>query len=148
MFLKNPPPKKYVISPQLEGRLLRGSEPLASTKIFRKLQWNGQSDTVEQEFTTDEQGYFSLPKFAKELQLKAMEQFIAKTDVVALINGAEVNVWVQSKMSKGDDAFVSEMKNMQCDLNNRLSRVNVEHNLLGTVCIWENMPQEEDPNAL
>jgi len=148
MFLKNPPPKSYVISPALKGQLKRDGMPLSQTKLIRKLRWNGQGDVVEQEFSTDGQGYFTLPKFEQELQLNALEQFVAKTDIVALINGTEVNVWVQSKMSKGDDAFIDTIGEMQCDLNNHLSRVNVEHNLLGTVCVWNNMPKEEDPNAL
>lgn len=149
MILQKPDSNTFVIGSALQGVILSSGAPIANAKIKRTLRWNGNDEGVDEEFTTDEKGAFTLPAYTLPLKLGALEQFVAKTDVYVFHNGEYKAIWVESKLANElKESIDSQRTNMTCELANGVSRVPVEHGLLGTICTWENMPEEEDPYAL
>jgi len=149
-FLKDPAPANYVISSPLEGVLMKNGSVLANTKIIRRVRWNDNEQGIEEEFSTDDKGYFKLPKFEKELKMGALATFVGKTDLWAVLeNGERDQFWFSSKMEKEENSEFEEVpEGMVCDLATEEGGVNLSHGLCLTKCRWNNMPEEEDPNAL
>ncbi|WP_051083128.1 DUF6795 domain-containing protein [Teredinibacter turnerae] len=148
LFIKNPPPTSYVISSPLSGLLQKDGKPLPKTKIIRRLRWNSNEDGIEQEFYSDENGYFDLPAHEETLEIPALVQFVAKTDLYAIIDGERDQFWFSSKMDKDmDSEFESTPLGVVCDLESEEFGVNINGGLCLTKCVWENMPKEDDPNV-
>lgn len=144
LIVKNPPASVHVISSPLKGTLLKNGQPLAHTKIIRRLRWNSNEDGIEQEFTTDENGVFDLPAHEEMLELPALIEFVAKTDLYAMVDGERDQFWFSSKMTKEINSEWDEPPvGVQCDLINDLQRVEINDGLCGTKCIWTNMPKDE-----
>lgn len=148
-FMQKPPSANYVIASPLEGVLMKDGKPLVNTTIIRRVRWNDNEDGVEETFATDEKGYFKLPKYEKELEMGALAQFVGKTDLWAVVDGERDQFWFSSKMEKEENSEYEEIpEGVVCDLLVEEEGVNINLGLCLTKCRWDNMPEEEDPNAL
>ncbi len=135
--------KNYVISSPLEGILVKGGEPLANTKIIRRLRWNGNEEGIVDEFITDDTGYFSLPAYEKTLSLNTMTQFVGSVTIFAHTETDDNFIWYSPK-TDGDmhSDTGGELGGMICDLDNEEERVDATSHGILTRCRWKNMPVE------
>jgi len=135
--------KSYIISSPLEGILMKGGEPLANTKIIRRLRWNGNEEGVVDEFMTDEKGYFSLPVYEEVLSLNTMTQFVGSTTIFASSELDDNFFWYSPKT---DGELFSDtggkLDELICDLGNAEERVEATSHGILTKCRWKNMPVE------
>lgn len=132
--------KKYVIASPLDGVLMNGDQPLSNTTITRRLRWNGNEEGLVQNFTTDEQGRFSLPVHEEELALGIFNQFVAKIELI--VNGDDV-IWYGNKMFPEIYTETNgPVQGLVCDLSSEETTVfrggSVVPNIL-TRCRWKNM---------
>ncbi|ACR10962.1 hypothetical protein TERTU_4714 [Teredinibacter turnerae T7901] len=91
-----------------------------SSKILRRLRWNSNEDGVEQAFYSDENGYFDLPAHEETLEIPALVQFVAKTDLYAIVDGERDQFWFSSKMDKGIDSEFERRPAVWC-LNSQMT---------------------------
>ncbi|MCP4489856.1 MAG: hypothetical protein GY820_21440, partial [Gammaproteobacteria bacterium] len=88
--------KTYVIASPMEGVLMNAGTPLPNTKIIRTLFWNGideDKQTLLQEFSTDDEGRFSLPIHEDQMALGMLTEFVSSTALEAEIDGQKVFLW-------------------------------------------------------
>jgi len=148
MVLTPAKPTSYVISSPLSGKLVRAGDPILNTRIVRTLYWNGNQEGIKQIFSSDDNGYFSLPAHEEMLELGPLQEFIAKTDIKALIDGVEEDIWYSTKMAKElNSEFDTPPRALVCDLNEPEIGVNIKYGLCLTKCRWENMPEADDPTV-
>lgn len=142
--LKKPDPKEYLIGSKIEGVLVANNKALANTKIIRKLSWNGNEAGLEETFETNEHGVFVIPAFTKIIQLGALSQFVAHSDLSAIHLGEQKEFWREAKLINKlhDHIDDNNRDNLVCDIENSIDRVETEFGLLGTSCTWDNMPKE------
>lgn len=136
--------KKYVISSPLEGVLMNGDQPLSNATITRRLRWNGNEEGLVQNFTTDEQGRFSLPVHEEELILGMFNQFVAKTDMSVEIDGVNYDIWYSTKFEPEVFAETgSQAQELVCDIAAVEVTVRPGISKISTICRWKNMPASE-----
>ncbi|MCP4291514.1 MAG: hypothetical protein GY780_06735, partial [bacterium] len=116
--------------------------------IIRTLFWNGideDKQKLEQEFSTDDEGHFSLPIHEDQMALGMLTQFVSSTALEAGIDGQKVFLWY-SKNFEGNIYAETEgpISNLVCDIDNEEMRVASNQTNITTVCRWANMPEEED----
>ena len=149
MFLETPPPASFVISSPLQGILLKDGIPLGHTRIFRMLRWNGNEEGVTQEFRTDETGFFSLPAHEEILSIGPLEQFVGKTNIDVEHEGKIENFWFSAKTKPDlNSEYDTPPIGLNCDISNAEMGVQTSFATCLTKCRWENMPDQDDPNAL
>ncbi|WP_018014964.1 DUF6795 domain-containing protein [Teredinibacter turnerae] len=137
LFIKNPPPTNYVISSPLSGLLQKDGRPLANSKIIRLLRWNSNEDGIEQAFYSDENGYFDLPAHEETLEIPALVQFVAKTDLYAIVDGERDQFWFSRKMDKGiNSEFERRPAGLVCELANDMTWIESSGGLCGCTCNW------------
>ncbi len=140
--------KTYVIASPMEGVLMKGDTLLPNTKIIRTLFWNGideDKQKLEQEFSTDDEGQFSLPIHEDQMALGMLTQFVATTALEAEIDGQKVFLWYNGKKEGHVYAETNgPISNLVCDIENEKLRLRPDISKVTTVCRWANMPEEED----
>lgn len=134
--------ENYVIFSPLEGVLMQEGNPLANTKIIRRLKWNGNEDGLVETFTSDELGRFSLPIHEEELSLGMLNQFVASADLeIETENGSDY-LWTSSKffpeIYTETDGKVAELV---CDIASEEIAVPMGATSILTKCRWKDMPE-------
>lgn len=134
----------YVISSPMQGVLMKNGEPLAYTKFSRHLRWNGNEEGLVEEFTTDQNGFFSLPVHEENLDLGMLTQFTGSTHLQAEIDGEVFDIWYNNKFEGHVYAETGkELNNLVCDLTSEEVVVQAELSKIMTICRWPNMPDSE-----
>ncbi len=139
--------KTYAIASPMEGVLMKGGTPLPNTKIIRTLFWNGideDQQKLEQEFSTDDQGHFSLPIHEEQMALGMLTQFVGTTALEAEIDGQKVFLWYNG--SNGGRVYAETngpISNMVCDIEGEELRFNMGLSGIMTICRWTDMPEAE-----
>ena len=143
MFVK-PTTENYVIFSPLEGVLKRNGQSLANTKIIRRLRWNGNDEGLIEEFTTDDQGRFSLPVHEEALSLGMLSQFVGSAKLEVEIDGQLVDVWYNNKFEEGLYAETNgPLTDLVCDLNFEEIVIKAGLSKIMTICRWKDMPEFE-----
>jgi hypothetical protein len=143
MFVK-PTTENYVIFSPLEGVLMRNGQPLANTKIIRRLRWNGNDEGLMEEFTTDDQGRFSLPVHEEALSLGMLGQFVSSTKLEVDIGGQILDVWYNNKFEEGLYAETNgPITDLVCDLDFEEIVIKAGLSKIMTICQWKDMPESE-----
>jgi hypothetical protein len=140
------PKQTYVIASPMAGTLMQNGKPLAQIKIIRSLSWTGKEGRFEQEFTTDEQGRFSMPAYEEQLVLGKLTQFACTTYLAANVDGERFDIWFNDKYEEG--AYVEtggrQLGDLICDLNSEEVTVKSGFSRISTVCRWADMPPESE----
>ncbi len=89
--------KNYYISSPLQGQLVKDGQPMANTKIIRRLTWNDNEEGIWDEIFTDENGYFDIPAHQEKLPLGPMTEFIGGITLYAEEKNEENCVWHSTK---------------------------------------------------
>lgn len=147
MIFQEPTPKEYVVCRELGGQLTRNGEPLANVTITRTLSWNGNEDGQKDSFTTDANGNFSIPAHSEVLALNFMTEYVGKSRLEVDLDGQAVIIWNEGLRREKPES-IGNITQMSCEVTGGRERVNSGSGLLGTVCKWGDMPEEEDPYAL
>ena len=143
MFVK-PATENYVIFSPLEGVLMRNGQPLANTKIIRRLRWNGNDEGLVEEFTTDIQGRFSLPVHEEALSLGMLSQFVGSAKLEVDIDGQLIDVWYNNKFEEGLYAETDgPLTDLVCDLDFEEIVIKAGLSKIMTICRWKDMPESE-----
>jgi|SRR5690554_331806 len=145
--------KEYIISPPFEGYLYDGDKPLSNTTIIRSTSYNKIGDKWEdEEFQTDEKGFFKIPEKIVKMRLSFLSQFVAHTELY--IDKKEINrlFWYSNttnseNINKFDQYIGSSPNNFVCDLTNDEVYSNGLMRSFKTRCRWENMPSN-DPDSI
>ena len=143
LLISEAEPEKYVISSPLEGRMMRGGEPLRHFTFYRYMKWTEYTEedrtVLIQEFTTDDEGYFSLPEYSKILKIPGLNEFIATMDLRTVGNDENTTFHSQGKMNKELYAELGlEPENFICDFENDDVVVR-SPNLTMSRCRWNGM---------
>lgn len=134
--------QSYVIFSPLQGVLMQNGKPLANTTITRQLSWNGNDDGLVEEFTTDEQGRFSLPIHEEQLSLGMLNQFVGKADLEIKSEKGQEYLWTSSKFSPEMFAETGgEVNDLVCDIEFEEIAVPMGPTSILTKCRWKNMPE-------
>lgn len=147
MTLKSPEPKHYVTCRELSGSLEKNGKPVAHAKIIRTLKWNGNEEGIVDYFKTDDKGHFHIPKNDQILSISPFDQFVAKASIKIQHENETSDLWYEVLMNQMPHSL-GDIMSLKCELSTESKRVFSESGLLGTICTWNNMPQEEDPYAL
>ncbi|TYK65551.1 DUF6795 domain-containing protein [Colwellia echini] len=128
----------YVISSPLEGTLVKNGQPLANTKIIRRLRWNGNDDGVVDEFQTDENGNFNIPAHEEILSIGKLTQFVSNIELFSESETDDNFFWYSNKFS-GElfSDFETPVKSLVCDIDDNESRVELKHGAVYSKCRWE-----------
>ena len=141
MFVK-PTTENYVIFSPMEGVLMRNDQPLANTKIIRRLRWNGNDEGLVEEFATDDQGRFSLPVHEEALSLGMLSQFVGKADLEVKTESGKDYIWTSSKFFP--EIFTEtggKISDLVCDIESEEVAVPMGPTSILTRCRWKNMPE-------
>lgn len=134
----------FVTSSPIEGKILNEGLPVANARIVRKVRSNKHQDWVVEEFSTDENGFFSLP-VREETYSLGLTQFVSATQVDIEIDGELVNFWYSNSL-KGEiyaEFGGSELKELLCELTDEEIIINDDlHNII-TKCTWKDMPKDD-----
>ncbi len=130
--------EKYVVSSPLEGILVKDGQPLANTKIIRRLRWNGNDEGVVDEFKTDAKGYFSIPAHEESLSIGKLTQFVSNIELFSESETDNNFFWYSNKFS-GElfSDFETPIKALVCDIDSSESRVELKHGAVYSKCKWE-----------
>jgi hypothetical protein len=143
MFGKNST-QTYVISSPLQGVLKRNGEPLANTKIIRRLRWNGNEEGLVEEFTTNDQGVFSLPLHEEQISISMLTQFVSSSKLEVEHEGQMFDIWYNNKFEAPIFSETgAELSNLVCDLAQEEVVVKSGLSKIMTVCRWADMPESE-----
>lgn len=138
MFGKAKNTESYVIASPLAGVLVRDGVPVKNAVLLRRLTWSGNEDGILQEFTTDDQGNFSLPAFEQELKLSFLVQFVGKSKIYFEREDPDHLIWYAPKFS---GEMYSEMggplKDVVCDLASPKGAVDIGTWRVLTRCSWQ-----------
>ena len=135
----------FVTSSPIEGKIMNGGLPVANARIVRKVRSNKHQDWVVEEFSTDENGFFSLP-VREETYALGLTQFVSATQVDIEINGELVNFWY-SNTSRGrlySEFGGTALQNLVCELADEEIIINGDGYGILTKCHWSNMPDTRD----
>jgi hypothetical protein len=134
----------FVTSSPIEGKILNEGLPVANARIVRKVRSNKHQDWVVEEFSTDENGFFSLP-VREETYSLGLTQFVSATQVDIEIDSELVNFWYSNSL-KGEiyaELGGTELEELSCELTSEKIIINGDfHNIL-TKCTWNNMPETD-----
>lgn len=134
----------FVTSSPIEGKIMNEGLPVANARIVRKVRSNKHQDWVVEEFSTDENGFFSLP-VREETYALGLTQFVSATQVDIEINGELINFWYSNSL-KGEiyaEFGGAKLKELSCELTSEEIIINGDfHNIL-TKCTWNNMPETD-----
>lgn len=146
VLLGKNPKTTYVISSPMEGVLMQNGQPLAHTKIIRRLRWNGNDEGIEHEFVTDEDGRFSLPIHEEQLTLGKLTQFVCSTKLEAVVGGQRFDIWYNNKFEGYIFAETNghQLAGLICDISNENMGVDLDLSRISTVCRWTDMPEESE----
>ncbi len=142
--------EKYVIFSPMEGMLMQNGQPLPNTKIIRRLRWNGNDDGLVQEFSSDDQGRFSLPIYEEDLSLSMLSQFVAKADLeIETETETETETDSEDSYLWSSSKFYPEiytetdgpMSELVCDIEAEEIPVPMGPTAILTKCRWKNMPK-------
>ena len=135
--------KNYVIASPLSGVLVKDGKPLANTKIIRRLTWNGNEEGTVSEFTTDAEGYFTIPVHEETLTLNTMTEFVASSTLYVDEVSDENFFWYSPKRTEGLYSETGGMlEEVVCELSNEEDRVTPENadTYIFSKCKWQNKP--------
>jgi hypothetical protein len=135
----------FVTSSPIEGKIVNEGLPVANARIVRKVRSNKHQDWVVEEFSTDENGFFSLP-VREETYALGLTQFVSATQVDIEINGELVNFWY-SNNSRGrlySEFGGTALQNLVCELADEEIIINGDGYGILTKCHWSNMPDTRD----
>lgn len=135
--------KTYVIASPLSGILMKGGKPLAHTKILRRLTWNANEKGIVQEFTTDENGAFSVPVHEETFEMGQLTEFVASQSLFVNEEIEENFFWYSPKRTEElYSDYGSEIEGLVCDLENEEKRVTPSgaDTYIFSKCTWINMP--------
>jgi hypothetical protein len=137
--------ENYVIFSPMEGVLLKGGVPLSNAKIIRRLTWNDNEEGLVEEFTTDEQGSFSLPIHEEALSIGMLSQFVASAQLEVLYEGDLHDIWYNSRLGNGEYLETDgPARELICDLNQEEGVVEISSLVrILTKCRWANMPKPD-----
>jgi len=134
--------ENYVIFSPMEGILMQDGKPLPNTKIIRRLKWNGNEDGLVEEFTTDEQGQFSLPLHEEALSLGMLIQFVASADLEFKTENGNEYLWTSSKFFPEIYTETNgKVDELICDINFEEIAVPMGATSILTKCRWKDMPE-------
>lgn len=141
--------KNYVVSPPYEGHLYDGNTPLANVKIVRKTSYNTiKSSWVEDEFYTDEYGYFNIPAKEAAMELTFLDQFLAITKLLVELE-SETLLVMESDRMESDGNFIefggAKPKDLICNIRNSEEAYREGHSRIYTRCRWSGMPEKAMP---
>ena len=145
--------KEYIISPPFEGYLFENGKALVNTTIIRSISYNKIGDKWEdEEFQTDEKGYFNIPEKIVKMRLSFLSQFVAATEIYAVKDVEKKLFWYShTTNSENTDKFEQYVgfppKKIVCDLNNEELLIKGIFRGFITRCRWENMPSN-DPESI
>lgn len=121
---------------------MQNGKPLPKAKIIRRLRWNGNEEGLIEEFSTDDQGRFSLPVHEEELSLGMLGQFVGKVDLeVETENGTDY-LWTSSKFFPEIYTETGgKISDLVCDIEAEEIAVPMGPTSILTRCRWKNMPE-------
>jgi hypothetical protein len=141
-MLKKQKPENHVIFSPMEGVLIKNGKPLANAIIIRRLKWNGNDDGLVEEFTTDEQGLFSLSIHEEELSLSMLNQFVASTDLEVVTEKGSEYLWTSSKFFPEIYSETNgKVVELVCDITSQEIAVPMGATSILTKCRWKDMPE-------
>src|SRR5690554_7062582 len=93
----------------MRGTYTMATPPLANVKIVRKTSYNTiKSSWVEDEFYTDEYGYFNTPAKEAAMKLTFLDQFLAITKLLVELESETLLVMESDRMESDGNFIRSE----------------------------------------
>lgn len=139
--------KRYITCRALSGVLVRNGTPISNAIIIRTLTWNGTEKGVTDYFETDNNGHFHIPQAEQFLAISPLTQFVAKANIKVQNGSEQSDLWYEVLMNEQPN-IIGDISRLRCEFGAEAKRIFSESGLLGTVCTWDNMPEEEDPYAI
>jgi len=140
LLLGKKPLQNYVLSSPIEGILMKGGKPLANTKIIREINWFEGEEKVFEEFTSNDNGVFSLPVYEKELKLGKLTQFVVNSYLYAHeIDPNDDNLFYTSSNFGGKlylDTEKGPLINLICELTQPLNGTGLDSPIYSR-CTWQ-----------
>ena len=104
----------------MRGTYTMATPPLANVKIVRKTSYNTiKSSWVEDEFYTDEYGYFNTPAKEAAMKLTFLDQFLAITKLLVELE-SETLLVMESDRMESDGNFIefggAKPKDLICNI--------------------------------
>ncbi|MCP4491649.1 MAG: hypothetical protein GY820_30740, partial [Gammaproteobacteria bacterium] len=97
-----------------------------------------------QEFSTDDEGRFSLPIHEDQMALGMLTEFVSSTALEAEIDGQKVFLWYSNKFEEHVYAETNgPISNLVCDIESGELRFNMGLSGIMTICRWTDMPEAE-----
>ncbi len=148
-FLKKTEEKTYVIFSPLSGVLMKEGQPLANTKIIRKLTWNANEEGVIEEFYTDEQGRFDIPQYDAAFKMGVLTEFVASQYLSIEPNAKDDIFWVATNRSGEVFAELGyQPEDLICDVSfeRKIPEENMKDTsgLMATKCQWKRSINEKE----
>jgi len=133
----------------MRGTYTMATPPLANVKIVRKTSYNTiKSSWVEDEFYTDEYGYFNTPAKEAAMKLTFLDQFLAITKLLVELE-SETLLVMESDRMESDGNFIefggAKPKDLICNIRNSEEAYREGHSRIYTRCRWSGMPEKAMP---
>lgn len=130
----------FVTSSPIEGKIMNEGLPVTNARIVRKVRSNKHQDWVVEEFSTDENGFFSLP-VREETYALGLTQFVSATQVDIEINGELVNFWYSNNsLGRLYSEFGGEaLRDLICELTQEEIIINGDSYGILAKCHWSGM---------
>ena len=131
--------EEVVLCSPMDGRLTLNGKPVANAKIERLLIWKNEKGETDV-FSTDSQGYFSLPIKKDTVKLSKIAQFVVTQEVRVFVDGQEYLIWTMGKSSKEEYGELDgKPVNLRCELSDDDQPMRLEDALLVTKCKWDSI---------
>jgi len=133
--------EKYVIASPLNGVLVREGKALINTKIIRRLSWSGNDEGIEDEFITDDKGYFDIPVYEEMLTIGKLTEFVGTVTLYIESIDDENFFYHSSKRSAEIYSDTLEpLKELVCDMAQDEALVDISRVGIFSRCKWTDMP--------
>ncbi len=134
--------KEAVLFSPLEGKLTFNGKPAAGAKLKLWLAWKDQKGEHEY-FTADTEGFFSIPQKTVLYKQNPLAQISIGQMLTVEFNGEEYLIW---KAGKTSTHLFGELggrpENVVCELTKEEMDTHLDHSLLETLCVWENLNKD------
>lgn len=128
-----------VLFSPLEGKLTYKGAPASGASLKLWIAWKDQDGETEQ-FTADENGYFSIPAKIIEYKKSPLAQMSIAQSITVTYEGNEYVIW---KAGKSSTTLYGELggqpENVVCELTKDELDTHLESALLETSCVWSNL---------
>jgi len=142
LFNKGKKIEAVLFSP-LEGVITFEGQPASGAKIKRNVAWKDKEGETDN-FTADENGYFSIPIKTAEYRDSPYAQISIGQTITVEFKGKEYEIWQTGKSSThlyGE--LGGRPVNLVCELTKEKMDSHLGFSLLGTLCVWSELDQSE-----